>query len=63
MKQVGIFYGYLDYFTAVLYILWLFGIFFGLFGIFFLFWYVVSRKSGNPATDRISFSVLRMGKV
>jgi hypothetical protein len=53
MKQVGTFYGHLVYFTAIWYSLWLFGIFFGLFDIFFAFWYVVSRKSGNPAQQSL----------
>jgi hypothetical protein len=44
MKDVGIIYVYLVYFTAILYILRLFGIFYGYLVHLFLFWYVVPRK-------------------
>jgi hypothetical protein len=36
-----IFYGHVVYFTAILYILWSFGILYGLFGTFLPFWYTV----------------------
>jgi hypothetical protein len=57
MKDVGIRYGHLVYFTVIWYILWPLGQFYGylvyfvaisfilwLFGIFFPFWYVVARN-------------------
>jgi hypothetical protein len=41
----GMFYGHLVYFMDIWYICWSFGI-------IFPFWYVVTRKSGNPALHR-----------
>jgi hypothetical protein len=41
MENVGIVYKHLEYFTAIWYILWQFGL-------FFPFWYVRTKKSGNP---------------
>jgi hypothetical protein len=48
MDIVGIFYGHLEYFTAIGYILWPFGIFSGIWGTFLPFWYVVLRKIWQP---------------
>jgi hypothetical protein len=42
-------YGHLVYFTAICYILWPFGIFGGNLVYFSPFWYIVPKKSGNPA--------------
>jgi hypothetical protein len=36
------------YFTAILYILWAFGIFYGKLVQFFLFWYIAPRKIWQP---------------
>jgi hypothetical protein len=40
-KKVGIFYGHLEYITALRYILWQFGIFYGPLEFFCPFWYIV----------------------
>jgi hypothetical protein len=40
------------YFMAIWSVLRLFGIFYGCSINFFLFWYVASRKSGNPVFQR-----------
>jgi hypothetical protein len=48
MKEIGKFYGDLVYFTAILYILWPFGMFCGHFGVFFSFGMLCQEKSGNP---------------
>jgi hypothetical protein len=45
MEDVGIFNGHLVYFTAIWYILWLFGV-------FSPFWYVVPRKIWQPCRFR-----------
>jgi hypothetical protein len=45
MEKVGIFYGDLEYITAVLYILWPFG---NLVAIFPRCWYTLSRKIWQP---------------
>jgi hypothetical protein len=54
MEDVGTYvyftYGHLVCFTAIRYILWLFGIFFPRFG------RVCQEKSGNPGKDQISSS-------
>jgi hypothetical protein len=51
MDNVGIFYHHSECFTAVWCNLWQFGIVWGyLVYIFFPFWYVWTKKSGNPAT-------------
>jgi hypothetical protein len=59
MEDVGKFCVHLVYFTAIWYILWLFGIFLCLFGIFlwlfgtpFPFWYVAQRKIWQPLSSR-----------
>jgi hypothetical protein len=51
MKDVGKFYDLLVNFTAILYILWPFGILCGHFGRFFPFWYVAPNTSGNPGSS------------
>jgi hypothetical protein len=48
MKDVGKLYVHSASFTAILHILWPFGMFCGHFGIFFPFWYVVQRKIWQP---------------
>jgi hypothetical protein len=48
IKDVGIFYGRLVYFTAICYILWSLGISYGYLVYFSLFWYVVSGKIWQP---------------
>jgi hypothetical protein len=48
MKDDVKFYGHLVYFSAILYILWPFGMFCGHIGVFFPFWYVVSRNIWQP---------------
>jgi hypothetical protein len=55
MKDVGKFYGHLVYFTAILYILWTFGIFWVNFRIFIQFWYVVPRKIWQPRSGVYCF--------
>jgi hypothetical protein len=46
MKDVGIFYDHLVYFTAIWYIVWPFGIFYVYLLYFFPFWvYIVPRKN------------------
>jgi hypothetical protein len=49
MENAGIFYGHLEYFTVIWYILGLFGIFSLVFGI------LCQEKSGNPASNQKSF--------
>jgi hypothetical protein len=49
MENLCIFYDHLVYFTAIESILWPFGIFCGNLVYFSPFWYVVPKKSGNPA--------------
>jgi hypothetical protein len=43
MEDVGLFYGHSAYFTAILYILWLFGIFSPVLVYFFPFRYIFPR--------------------
>jgi hypothetical protein len=45
MEKVGIFYDHLEYFTAIWYILWPFGIVCGHLVYFIPFWYVKSNKN------------------
>jgi hypothetical protein len=52
--QFGILYGYLVYFVAIWYILWLFGILFPLFGM------LSQEKSGNPDCDGWQFFTIRL---
>jgi hypothetical protein len=52
VEDVGIFYGYLAYFTALWYILWPFGIFYGDLVYFFRLGILYQEKSGNPGYDR-----------
>jgi hypothetical protein len=50
MEDVGVFYGHLVYFTAITYMYFMaIRCIIKLLGILFPFWYVVPRKSGNPA--------------
>jgi hypothetical protein len=49
MEDVGLLYGYLVHFVAILYILWLFAIFFSCFGMLY------QDKSGNPAWKQQSW--------
>jgi hypothetical protein len=44
MECAGIFYVHLVYFSAIGYILWVFGIFSGNLENYFPFWYVIPRK-------------------
>jgi hypothetical protein len=48
IENLGIFYEHLVYFTAILTILWPFGIFCGHLVNFSPFWYVVPRKIWQP---------------
>jgi hypothetical protein len=48
MEEVGIFYGHLVYSTAIWYILWPFGIFYGYFVCFSRFGMLYQEKFGNP---------------
>jgi hypothetical protein len=48
---MGIFYGHLENFTVIWYILWAFGNVVVI-GIFYRFWYIVPKKSGNPGLNR-----------
>jgi hypothetical protein len=48
MESVGIFYGHLEYFTAICYVLWPFGNVVVIWHIFPPFWYIVSRKIWQP---------------
>jgi hypothetical protein len=50
MKDVGIFYGYLIYFTAIRYTLWTFGVFCGNLVYFPRFGMLYVEKSDNPAS-------------
>jgi hypothetical protein len=45
MENVGIFYDHLEYFTAIWYNLWLFGVSCGHLVYFFPFWYVLTGKN------------------
>jgi hypothetical protein len=47
-EDVGMFYVYLVYFTAICHILWPFGLFSGYSVYFVQFWYVVARKIWQP---------------
>jgi hypothetical protein len=49
--MLGRFYGHLANFTAIWYILCPFGIFCSYYVYFLQFWYIVPRKSGNPAAE------------
>jgi hypothetical protein len=48
VRDVGIFYVHLVYFTAICHTLWTFDIFPGYLEYFFPFWYVVARKIWQP---------------
>jgi hypothetical protein len=48
MDKVGIFYGHLEYTSAIWYILWPFGNFVNFVAKFPPFWYIVSRKIWQP---------------
>jgi hypothetical protein len=50
MDNVGIFYGHLEYLTAMWYISWPFGTFFRHFNIFSRFGMFYQEKSGNPSS-------------
>jgi hypothetical protein len=49
MENVGIFYGHLEYFTDIWYILWQFGKLVAIWIIFPCFGIMCLEKSGNPA--------------
>jgi hypothetical protein len=49
MENVGIFNGYLEYITAIWYILWTFGVLMVIWYIFPRFGVFYQEKSGNPA--------------
>jgi hypothetical protein len=52
MERGGMFYGLWSILQLHIgHISWSFGIFFVFFGMFSPFWFIVSRKSGNPAWD------------
>jgi hypothetical protein len=48
MENVGIIYGHLEYFTAIWYILWLFGNVVAIWVYFSPFWYIMSRQLWQP---------------
>jgi hypothetical protein len=50
-EKVGIFYGYLEYLTAIWYILWPFSNFLAIRYIFHRFGILHQEKSGNPGTE------------
>jgi hypothetical protein len=50
MEDVGTLYGYLVYFTAIWYSLWLFGIIYGYLIFIFPFWFFVPRKIWQPCS-------------
>jgi hypothetical protein len=50
MKNVGIFYGHLEYCAAICYNVWPFGIFCGHLVHFSCFWYAVLRKIWQPCS-------------
>jgi hypothetical protein len=52
MENVGIFYGHLEYFTAMCYILWPFENLVVIWYIFPRFGTVCQQKSGNPVLSR-----------
>jgi hypothetical protein len=57
MKQVGNFYGYLEYITAVWYMFWPFGNLVSIWYISPRFGILNKEKSGNPVSDvRLYFS-------
>jgi hypothetical protein len=49
LRSFGIFYGHLEYFTVIWYILWTFGNVVVIWYIFPSFWYIVSRKIWQPS--------------
>jgi hypothetical protein len=51
METVGIFFGYLEYISAIWYMLWPFGNLVTIWYIFPPFWYIVSRKIGQPCEE------------
>jgi hypothetical protein len=52
MENVGIFYGHMEYFTAMCYIFWLFGNLVVIYYIFTRFGTVCQEISGNPEVER-----------
>jgi hypothetical protein len=63
MEDVCAFYGRLVYFTAILYILWPFGIFYGYLVYLFRFGMLCQEKSGNPVQELVritAYSVSRL---
>jgi hypothetical protein len=57
MENAGIFYGLLEYFTVMWYILWPFGNVVVIWYIFPRFGTLYKEKSGNPAGTRQCFQV------
>jgi hypothetical protein len=55
MKDDGIFYGHLVYFTAIWYILWSFGLVSGQLVCFSSFWYVVHTKKNLAILNELMF--------
>jgi hypothetical protein len=51
MENAGIFYGHLEYFTAIWYIVWSFGNVVVIWYIFPRFGILCQEKSGNPVQD------------
>jgi hypothetical protein len=60
MRNAGIFYGHLEYFTVIYYILWPFGIVVVILYIFSRFGILCQEKSGNPV---LNFQLLNCGGV
>jgi hypothetical protein len=54
MEDVGIFYGHLDYFMAMSYVLWPFGMVCSFLVYFSPFWYVVPRNIWQPCSKWMS---------
>jgi hypothetical protein len=58
MENAGIFYGHLEYFTAIWYILWPFGNVVVIWYMFPRFGILCQEKSGNTVLDRTQMSAL-----
>jgi hypothetical protein len=59
MEKVGIFYVHCQYTKAIWYVLWSFGNFVVIWYLFPPFWYIVSKKSGNPGRRRSKLPRIR----
>jgi hypothetical protein len=60
MEKVGIFVGHLVYIAAIWYISWPFGNLVAIVVYFPIFWYIVSRKSGNPASNTLQNQLISL---